>query len=301
MTKARRIFAATLALVLAFVLGTATRPAPVEAPAMELMTEDQQAQVALTQGWMAQCKTETGLQPGLGTWTFAITVNVHICLEGPLRAVEERDAAAALRAQIRELSGVPATPVTLIAAGDSITFGGNSVDGTGYRGYLADQLDQRGYAPSIAPVGGNGQRLQDIHTPTVAAVTSSTAVVILAIGTNDAEHNDPTFQARYAALVDAILAASSTVKVLIAKIPVPGTFVGSVAFNTGNPSALVTKVNTVNTAIAAVAAARVGGGRVAIVDAVPTPWLTDGGWHPGDAGYLWMARNWAAAIVPWLP
>lgn len=260
------------------------------------VTDDTVQRIAQTLGMANQGMTHTGPLTGLpATLCFPITPNDD---RASLRALDRREADADLRALLREATGTGTTPLAVLAAGDSITVGGNSLDGLGYRGWLADLLDRRRITATVDLAGSNGLTLAAL-APLVTAALAAKAydIVLLAVGTNDAAFNDSTFNARYATLVDQILASSATVKVACAHIPIAANWSTSVQSDSTLPS----KMTTLNNKITAVIGDRLAGGRVTGIDPVPTDWLTDGGWHPGDAGYLRMARNWLAAITPWLP
>lgn len=215
--------------------------------------------------------------------------------------VNLRDAEVATRALIRRVGSIPTTPLKVLALGDSITAGDSSADATGYRGYLAEMLDRRNVAVTWSTAGAvNGATLSTLAplVPGILAANPDAGIALLMVGTNDCATNNLTnWQTRYAALVDQILASSPTIKVACARI---------VIVDTSAPQytpALAAAEQVLNTWVDAVVAARAAGGRVAKADmaSIPSQWLTDGGWHPGDAGYERMAKMWAGAISPWLP
>lgn len=264
-------------------------------------TDDAVQRIALTQGWaLVHGVHYTGVQPGItGQWPIMSAVNAdevrHLMA---MRAIIDRDDAVDLR---RRLRTAPATPVRILCAGDSITAGAGSTDGLGYRGWLAAMLDRMDYAPTglDAVAGGNGAMLDDLTAPINAALAAHTPdVVLLNVGTNDSAWGNPsTFQARYAARVDAILAAGPNVRVACAKISISHVRADPVRANSAVPA----NQATINNAIAAVVAARPARTVLADMTAIAPEWLHDGGWHPGDAGYARMARTWLTVIGAWLP
>jgi lysophospholipase L1-like esterase len=259
-------------------------------------TDDAVQRLTLVNGWTGQGRDRTGPgQPGIDpNATYPLMPNYQ---RQELYAVDRRDAQRSLRALLRQVAGGSTTPLKVMAAGDSITVGGNSVDGTGYRGYLSDLLDRRDINATITVAGGNGIGLTAVASAVTAALpTVQPAVVLLNVGTNDA-YGPPgaPWNTAYIQLVDAILASSPTVKLAMAKL----TLTDSI-WNGG----MAANEQTINGYIGAAYSARQSGGRVALADmsVIPSAWLSDGpGLHPGDAGYLRMARIWAAAITPWLP
>lgn len=270
---------------------------------------DQYAQIqriTLTQGWAEVHGVHyTGVQPGLGAgdrWSIMSNVNSdevrHLTA---MRAVVDRDDAVDVR---RRLRTTPATPLRLLCAGDSITVGVGSVDGTGYRGWLAAELDRLDYAPTglDVVVGGSGKMLDDLAAPIAAALaggpTADPHLVLLAIGTNDsAWGNVATFGARFGGRLDAIHAAAPNAKVACAKISISHVRADPVRANAAVPA----NQAAINDAIATAVAARPGWTAWADMTRVAPEWLHDGGWHPGDAGYALMAREWLRLVTPWLP
>ena len=210
-------------------------------------------------------------------------------------AVDRRDDEMATRALIRQTHGIAPTPLKVLCLGDSITAGGNSTDGTGYRGWLVSLLDRRGIAATVTSDGINGATLTTL-TPTVAGfLTPPPDVVLLAVGTNDAATGDTlNWFARYGALVDQILAISTTVKVVCARVTITDpTWVGYTA-------TIATTEATLNTYVDAVVAARPGRVVSADLSTIPSQWLTNGGLLPGEAGYLRMAQVFVKAMGGWL-
>lgn len=218
-----------------------------------------------------------------------------------LQAVDRRDADAALRRLARAAAGVSTRPLRVLTVGDSITAGSGSVDGTGYRGWLTDQLDRADVTVTEVPAHGGGLMVDTVQPLVTTALAGGPApdVALVAIGTNDsAWGNVAAYQGRLAALVDEILAAGPDVKVACARITISATWADPVRTDPGIPA----RQQQINAAVSAVVAARPGRTAVAGMDTIPSSWLSDGGWHPGDAGYLRMARIWTDAIPPsWLP
>lgn len=231
---------------------------------------------------------------------YAGTMNVG-ALERSYLHVAVRDSLRATRALIRQAHAITPAPLKILALGDSITDGLNSADGTGYRNHLVDLLDQRGINATVVNGGVGGITLTGL-APTVApllAANPDTAIVVLAIGTNDAATSDTaTWQTRYGNLVDQILATNATVKVCCARITLTDP-----TFSPTTASVLDPAEVTLNTWVDAVVAARLAGGRVVKADlsTIPSQWLQNGGLHPGDAAYLRMANLFLKAITPWLP
>jgi lysophospholipase L1-like esterase len=204
-------------------------------------------------------------------------------------ALYQRDSLAALR---RTLGLTPTTGVRVLCVGDSITDGAGSTDGTGYRTWLTDLLDQRRAAPTYSLQAYPGQTLRYVAPRAIAALpTARPDLVLVHLGTNCAMQNDLTdWQARYADLVDQTLASSPTVRVACARIQY------------SRNTTVAAREQQINGYIDAVVAARVAGGRVVTADmtGLQARWTEDGV-HPMDAGYMHMAQQWAAAIGPWLP
>lgn len=259
-------------------------------------TDDAVQRNALTMGWFGQGRDRTGPgQPGIDPLaTFPLMPNSQ---RADMQAVDARDAAADLRRRLRQLAGTPTRPLKIWAVGDSIAVGGNSPDGTGYRGWLSDLLDRRDIAATLTLAGGNGLGLTAVASAVTAALpTAQPDIVLLLVGTNDA-YGPPgsAWSTAYGQLVDAILASSPTVRVVLAKLSLTDAiWNGGMAANEA----------IINGYVSGAFTARQAGGRVALADmsVIPSSWLSDGpGLHPGDPAYLWMARIWLAAITPWLP
>lgn len=219
-------------------------------------------------------------------------------------AVKARQRQADLRRRLRLLQGVAPTPLSILAVGDSIMRGYGSSDWAGWRGWLTDGLDQLDIAATITPCGDAGYTLAMVQPLVAAALTASNpAVVIVAIGTNDAVHNDLTnWQQRFADLLNQILAFSPTVKVLVVRTAQSAPF-------TGYQTLEATVGGYQDTDVAALAA----GGRVAEIDAgaplnpdnvnsAPYSQTYDG-IHPTDALYAVLADAMLAKLVAlgWLP
>jgi lysophospholipase L1-like esterase len=285
MTRRALLLVPAILLVLLIPTSAAATPA-----------DDAATRNALTMGWYGQGRDRTGPgQPGIDPFaTFPLMPNGQ---RADLQAVDARDADADLRRRLRQLAGTPTTPLKILAAGDSITVGGNSIDHKGYRGYLADLLDRRDIVATLTLAGGNGLGLPAVASAVTAALpTVQPNIVLINVGTNDAYGPPgPAWAAQLGALVDAILASSPTVRVVVSKLSYTDVI--------WHPS-MAANEQTINGYVASVHAARQAGGRVALADmsVIPSSWLSDGpGLHPRDPGYLWMARIWLDAITPWLP
>lgn len=214
--------------------------------------------------------------------------------------VNQRDMEMATRALIRQASNIPTTPLKILALGDSITTGDTSADATGYRGYLAELLDRQNVSAIIDSTGAvDGIALSGLAplVPPILAANPDAKIALLMVGTNDCNANDlANWQTRYAALIDQILTTLPSIKVVCARIVITDTT--AFQYSPG----LINAEHTLNTWVDNVVQARVLSGRVAKanMDSIPPQWLTDGGWHPGDAAYLMMAKLWADEISEWL-
>ncbi|MFE2911258.1 SGNH/GDSL hydrolase family protein [Kitasatospora indigofera] len=182
--------------------------------------------------------------------------------------------------------------VDILAAGDSITVGTGSTDGTGYRGWLPSILARQGVTPRFTVVAEGGRTMREMTPAILAALpTAKPSIVILAFGTNDAAQPDLTdWAGRCGTLVDQILASDPKVRVVVVRPAL------------SRATWLANGEATVDAAVDQVVASRRAGGRVVSADltAVPARMLSDGV-HPFDSGYLLMAEVLAAAITPWLP
>lgn len=284
--KRRTLVLALAALLVLLVPGSATAT----------VADDATTRTALTLGWFGQGRDRTGTgQPGIDpNATYPLMPNSQRI---DLQTVDARDAAADLRHRLRQLAGTPTRPLTILVAGDSITVGGNSVDRTGYRGWLVDLLDRQDITANLVLAGGNGLGLTAVASAVAAALpTVHPDLVLLAVGTNDAYGPvGSAWGTAYGALADLVLASSPTVKLVMAKLSLTDTI-----WNAG----MAPNEQVINGYVGSAFTARQAGGRVALADmsVIPSSWLSDGpGLHPGDPAYLWMARIWLAAITPWLP
>jgi lysophospholipase L1-like esterase len=192
---------------------------------------------------------------------------------------------------------VPDQP-RLMALGDSITFGVGSTTGTGFRADLAARLSGVGAIvefvgsqrsrvdPGMDHEGHPGWRIDQIddHVDEWMAI-SRPDVVLLDIGTNDYTQRWATSTAptRLSLLVDRLLAASPTVRVVVARLLV----------TTGDARAR--GITAFNASIAAMAASK--GSRVSVADMsrISNRNTTDGV-HPNDVGYRQMAYQWFQAL-----
>lgn len=234
-----------------------------------------------------------------------VNMEERLAYRDVIRRANDQD----LRERLRVLAGVSPTLLSLIALGDSLTAGDNSADATGYRGHLIELLDREDFTTTIEHSDAiDGARLSDIapNVPAVLAANPSAKLVLLLIGTNDASAQSQglapdwsSFQSRYGTLVDQILASDPLRKVVCGRIPYPDA--GSPLL-VGRGAAVIANCQQVNAWIDGVVSARAAGGRVVKADmsVLPASWLLDRGWHPGDTGYLRMARIWLDAIGPWL-
>jgi lysophospholipase L1-like esterase len=197
---------------------------------------------------------------------------------------------------------VPQRP-RIMALGDSITYGIGSTSRTGYRTRLVERLAERGVTVDMVGSehsgrgGGDldheghpGWRIDEIAAhigPWMAR--SRPDVVLLDIGTNDyvQKYRTRTAPQRLARLIDATLAASPTVRVVVARLLV---CVGA------QRAAGITRLNAAIPRIAADAGPRVS---VADMSAISTAHTTDG-LHPDDGGYRRMTDRWLTALTPLL-
>jgi lysophospholipase L1-like esterase len=215
-----------------------------------------------------------------------------------LRAVEQRltilaedlrDNIAALR---RDLAIPSVGNVKLFCVGDSITAGALTVDGIGYRSWLAEALARRHITSQTPTCAYPGQTLRYVAPKALAQLPAvQPDIVLVHLGTNCAMQNDlADWQNRLGAFVDQILASSPAVRVAVARISL------------GRDTTVAGRENTINGYVDAVVAARQASGRVASADmtVVDQRW-TDDGIHPLDAGHLRIAQQWLTAISPWLP
>lgn len=286
-TRERRftLLAAVAALVL-LVPGSAAATA----------ADDAATRTSLTLGWYVQGRDRTGPgQPGIDPLaTFPIAPDSR---RADRQAVDARDATADLRHRMRQAFATPTRPLYVWTVGDSITVGGNSIDGRGYRGWLVDILDRRDVTATLRLVGGNGLGLAAVTTAVTAVLPATgTDIVVVNVGTNDA-YGPATaaWGAAYDALIASILASSPTVRVVITTL---------ILTDTIWHATMATNEKAMNVYINAAYTSRVAGGRVALADwsVIRSSLLCDGpGLHPCDPGYLEAAQLVDAAIAPWLP
>jgi lysophospholipase L1-like esterase len=191
--------------------------------------------------------------------------------------------------------------VRILAVGDSITVGFGSSDGAGYRSRLTELLAQRGITAQIDVVANGGLTLDGVTPRAIAALAKGAPdVVLLAVGTNDAAWTPlGGWRTRYMALVDRMLAAGPQVRVACAQVTISDRSSWLVRTRPTTPA----NERMINGWVGQMVAARSGTGRVVVADmsVIPSMMLTDGGVHPGDAGYQRMAEIWLAAIATWLP
>lgn len=195
----------------------------------------------------------------------------------------------------------PTTTRRILTAGDSITVGAGSTspDGTfdqfylghgdGYRPWLASNLLRRRIHADYTIVAQGGQTLRTMTPPILAALpTAKPDIVLIDLGTNDiGGANDYTadWGTRYGQLLDGILTSSPTVRIACALLPL-----GS------NP-----RTPDLNTTITNAVSQRRGTGRVTTADftTLTTHWMGDVSVHPLEAGHVYMAAQWDAAIKEW--
>lgn len=197
--------------------------------------------------------------------------------------------------------------------GDSITNGEvHTTGGDGYRAPLADLIDQTTpmgcrwqYEGSLqsgsrwySHDGRSGETINQVATHVPASLAAMqpagqpVSTVLLDAGTNDSgqDHTVPQMTADMGALLDRILAASPTVRVLVAQITI----------STGLTPARQQAESGFDDSLPALAQAR--GPRVAVVDMRGVPLGSDGV-HPDDLGAQDMAGRWHTALGAsgWLP
>lgn len=200
---------------------------------------------------------------------------------------------AELRKMLRQLTGAPTQATLEIAViGDSMTVGYGSVDMGGYRTYLTDMFDRIGVKVTFYVDATGGWSVNEVK-PSLAPFLSAHPnidLAILCVGTNDVSWGmDLTgWGAKYDAIIQQVLNVNTKVKLVSSKIPLSAT-----ANPTGNPNISVyenaingwmqTSVNGFTTSAP---------GRVISVDpsVIPSSWLLDMGWHPGDVAYMRWAQ-----------
>lgn len=203
---------------------------------------------------------------------------------------------AQLRHLLEGIAGKPAhTTLKLGLLGDSMTVGYGSVDMQGYKTYLRDLLDRRGIDVTFVSLATGGWTVNDLQTGLGAFLTTNPDLdyVLMMIGTNDVAWGMSLigWGAKVEAVIQTVLNSNGKVKVLAGKIPLSATV------NAANYPTLYIYEDVINGWIATAASHFAGTGRVAIAEtSVPTQMLTDFGWHPGDAGYLWEAGQWVLAM-----
>lgn len=202
-----------------------------------------------------------------------------------------------------------ATPIRIMALGDSITMGqccfwNNPDDWVGYRKPLKALLAADGVAIDYVGSqkygafedneneghGGFSARLLLPITP-AAITTYKPAIVLLLVGANDSATEPDRAQRNFyfRALLVAIQQADPSVE----------TVVSTVIPNTTDPAWGV-RVNEMNADRPAIIAERVAAGqRVRLADVgarVPTEFLLDGT-HPDPRGYAILAQRWEPAVL----
>jgi lysophospholipase L1-like esterase len=205
-----------------------------------------------------------------------------------------------LSTPVPPLTPVPERP-RIMALGDSITYGIGSTSRTGYRTALGARLTAAGVqydlvgsqhsgsgAGDLDHEGHPGWRVDQVADRVDGWLAAARPdVVLLDIGTNDYVQAYRTGRApkRLARLIDAILAASPTVRVVVAKLLV---CIGA------DRAAGITALNAAIPDIAAEAGPRV---TVADMSGISTDDTVDG-LHPDDFGYRQMAALWFDALRP---
>jgi lysophospholipase L1-like esterase len=205
-----------------------------------------------------------------------------------------------------DVSGSPSEPVRIMPLGDSITKGLGSSTMDGYRADLSARLTaagvdhdfvgtaQDGIGTDTDHEGHSGWRIDQVHAQVTDWMQATAPdVVLLNLGTNDALQNYQTdaAPARLSLLIDAILASSPTVRVVVAKLVISHL----------PPRPWVTPaVHHLNTAVPTVVQTK--GARVSLADLSRVSWRnTTDGVHPNDLGYRQIAFQWFQALRPVLP
>lgn len=266
--------------------------------------DDKTSQIAQTQGHNIHGHYITAPQPGLGSAVFKIVPNIRargIELAVGMADSDRRTGEADLRQRLRALAGTPTTARRVLLVGDSMVAGAGSSDGSGFRGPLGDLLDRVDIEMVEVAAYGNGLTVATAAPLVTAALASGPPpdLAVVLIGTNDATWPAPgwpnPWQTATAALIDQILAAGPGVKVAVARISLSAPWADPVMAD----ATVTARQAQVNGIISAICGTRP---RTAVVplDTLPPDWLTDGGWHPGDAGYLRYARQIFTVIEPWL-
>lgn len=197
----------------------------------------------------------------------------------------------------------------IMPLGDSITSGTGSSAGDGYRWYLAKYLvsvgrftqatyvgsQSGGAEPNPRHEGHSGWTIEQLTAPAPGWITTyNPDLVYLHAGVNDARAGATVevMSARMTALLDAILNASPTVRIMVGDLMPPWN-------NSTNDlaSMAVQRFNEQLPAIVAAAGPRVTLARMSL--AVPGVQLTDG-LHPADPGYERMAWVWWRCTAPLL-
>ncbi|HYN96638.1 MAG TPA: SGNH/GDSL hydrolase family protein [Pilimelia sp.] len=198
---------------------------------------------------------------------------------------------------------IPATgpPVRIMPLGDSITWGAFSTTRDGYRGHLYERLRAAGFAvdfvgsarngtgPDPDNEGHPGWRIDPVRRHVASWLAAAEPdVVLLQIGTNDANRNDhvATAHRRLSALIDDILAARRGIRVVVSQLP-----------PAQNP-AVDERIRAYNAHLPAVVAAK--GPRVTLTSMYGMDRTTGFAdpLHPNDAGYRYLAENWYRALTP---
>jgi lysophospholipase L1-like esterase len=226
-------------------------------------------------------------------------------------------AAAILAAALVVPLGGPGSPPRLVPSptgdagvamplGDSITAGTGSSDGSGYRQVLQTCLAGAGHPTVLVGSQHSGTMLDNYHEGhsgwTIAQLQAQAAGwlaappptghtpgwVLLDAGTNDALGGASSTQMLTAMgqLLDTVLAATSTTRVLVAQITP----------STGGSATAQQAELDFDTGLPALAAAR--SPRVRVVDQTVTH-LSPDGIHPDDTGYAAMGARWCVAMTTW--
>jgi hypothetical protein len=208
-----------------------------------------------------------------------------------LAEVDRAHAGADLRRRLRALAGQQTSTLRVVFAGTSMMVGlplgtGQSrAMAGGLRGWVVDLADRDDVVVQQTLCAANGRTLDQLAVALPPVVTSvQPHLTVVHMGTTTPASELATYQARYGAMLDAVLAAAPTGRVLCALVPLSFPNLATYVQVQANEQAA-------NTAIASAVSARGASGRVATVDlTAPRQEWTDDGVHQGDGGDLWTGR-----------